>query len=261
MQRSPDTGSWLTTTPDYQNGTVLSAEEFRDSLRLRLGLDPVALPHRCDGCEQRFTVEHAMCCKKGGLVTLRHNDVMAEWHHLCALALTPSVVSDEPLINTGRDNREEMRQSAEPPKELRGDVSVHGFWAKGQTAIFDIRVTDVDARSYRSTDTKKVLRRHEEEKKKLYNDACLARRRSFTPLVFSVDGLRGQECEAASKRLASLLAAKWSRTYSEVCGFVRSRLALSLARSASRCLRGDRNPVHRSPITGWESGAGLALFR
>jgi hypothetical protein len=55
------------------------------------------------------------------------------------------------------------------------------------------------------------LAKHEEEKKRKYLDACLESRRQFTPLVFSVDGLMGQECKAATKRLASTLAAKWRR--------------------------------------------------
>jgi hypothetical protein len=76
-----------------------------------------------------------------------------------------------------------------------------------------------------------------------------------------VDGLIGKEAKAASKRLASALAGKWKRSYSEVCGFVRSRLSIALIRSSSRCLRADRNPTQRfrSPI--WDSGTGLGLYR
>ena len=66
--------------PDTLNGTVLSSEEFRDSLRLRYGLQPTALPTRCDGCSKNFSVEHAMSCKAGGLVHFRHNDVAGEWY-------------------------------------------------------------------------------------------------------------------------------------------------------------------------------------
>jgi hypothetical protein len=44
---------------------------------------------------------------------------------------------------------------------------------------------------------------------------------------FSIDGLLGKEATAASRRLASTLAGKWKRSYSEICGFVRrSRLLL-----------------------------------
>ena len=108
--------------------------------------------------------------------------------------------------------------------ELRGDVAAHGFWRRGTTTIFDVRITDTDARSYRRTDPHKVLRTQEAEKKAKYGEACAAARRHFTPLVFSVDGLSGPEAQAAQKKLARRLANKWHRTYSHVCGFVRSRL-------------------------------------
>jgi hypothetical protein len=262
LLRVKETGTWLTTTPDRLNGTELSAEEFRDSLRLRLGLPLLDLPDRCDGCGQKFSVGHAMSCKKGGLVLLRHNDVAAEWHHLCAQALTPSAVSDEPLIHSGRDSTVGVgTPDAVILQETRGDVAVHGFWKRGATAVFDIRVTDTDAPTYRGQAPRKVLAKQEKEKKDKYVEHCLARRRHFTPLVFSVDGLRGIEAEAAVKRLASRLAAKWKRTYSEVCGYVRSRLALTLVRTTSLCLRGARDPTARATHAVWDSGTGLALYR
>jgi hypothetical protein len=262
LVRAKETGTWLTTTPNRLNGTELSADEFRDSLRLRLGLAPLNLPAKCDGCGETFSVGHALICKQGGLVTLRHNDVAAEWHHLCARALTPAAVSDEPLIHHSRDGAAGTgAPGTEIRPEIRGDVAVHGFWRRGATAIFDIRVTDTDAPSYRGMAPKKVLEKHEKEKKDKYVEPCLARRRTFTPLVFSVDGLRGTEAEAASKRLASRLAAKWKRTYSEVCGFVRSRLALTLVRTTSLCLRGARDPTARASHATWDTGTGLTLYR
>jgi hypothetical protein len=261
IQRSKKTGAWLTTLPNILNGTDLSAEEFRDGLRLRLGLKPTALPPRCDGCGDHFTTEHAMSCRKGGLILQRHNDLVATWGQLCGQALTPSTVSDEPLIQQSRDTQVNGSTTTVPPPELRGDLAVHGFWTRGQTAIFDVRITDTDQPTHRNTDPSKVLLRQEKEKKDKYGALCIARRRTFTPLVFSVDGLIGKEGKAASKRLASCLAAKWKRSYSEVCGFVRSRLSIALLRSSSRCLRADRNPEHRIRAPVWDSGTGLGLYR
>jgi hypothetical protein len=262
VNRAKRTGAWLTAMPDTLNGTDLSAEEFRDSLRLRYGLPPRTLPSKCDGCSQDFTVEHALSCKKGGLVSLRHNDVAYEWHQLCAQALTPSAVTDEPLIHSGRDTQQRAHGLGnEVPPESRGDVSAHGFWKRGTTAIFDVRITDTDAPTYRNQDPVKVLASHEKLKKDKYLDKCLERRRQFTPLVFSVDGLRGREADAAAKRLAALLAAKWNRAYSDVCNYVRSRLAIALVRSTSMCLRGARDPTARATQPTWENGAGFALYR
>ena len=192
---------------------------------------------------------------------IRHNTVSDEWHHLCAQALTPAAVSDEPLIHTSQDRPTGPATQATPLEpDLRGNVAAHGFWHRGTTAIFDIRITDAEAPSQRGTAHHKILKRHEETKKAKYNEACLRRRRSFTPLVFTVDGLRGNEAIAASKKLASRLSSKWNRTYSEVCGYVRSRLSLALARAASHCLRADRDPIARTFHTPWESGTGLSLY-
>ena len=261
IKRSASTGAWLTTLPNLLNGSDLSSEEFRDGVRLRLGLKPTSLPPRCDGCGDHFTIEHAMSCRKGGLILHRHNDLVSTWGQLCGQALSPSTVTDEPLIQPSQDMPVIGTTRTVPSPELRGDLAVHGFWTKGQTAIFDVRITDTDQPTNRNTDPSKVLHRHEKEKKAKYGDLCIARRRTFTPLVFSVDGLLGKEAKAASKRLASSLVGKWKRSYSEICGFVRSRISFALVRSSSRCLRGDRNPTKRFHTPIWDSGTGLGLYR
>jgi hypothetical protein len=202
-----------------------------------------------------------MSCRKGGLILQRHNDLVTTWGQLCGQALSPSTVSDEPLIQPSRDLLMEGTTRTIPSPELRGDLAVHGFWTKGQTAIFDVRITDTDQPTNRHSAPSKVLLRHEKEKKKKYGDLCIAKRQTFTPLVFSIDGLHGKEATAASKRLASSLAAKWKRSYSEICGYVRSRISIALIRSSSRCLRADRTPTQRFRNPMWESGTGLGLYR
>jgi hypothetical protein len=111
-----------------------------------------------------------------------------EWHALCAQALTPSQVTDEPLIPQSRiavDCANGNVRMVDPP-ERRGDVAAHGFWKRGVTAIFDIRVTNTDQRSYRTSTPLKILKRQEkQEKKSKYSEACKQQaRRHFTPLVF-----------------------------------------------------------------------------
>ena len=77
-------------------------------------------------------------------------------------------------------------------------------------------------------------------KKDKYLQACLDRRRSFTPLVYSVNGMACKEAQAFEKRITSLLADKWNRTYSELVRYVPGRMAMSILRSNSVCLRGAR---------------------
>jgi IS1 family transposase len=179
---------------------------------------------------------------------------------MCARDLKPSAVSDEPYIHTGRDSQQ--RQGDEGKlidKDLRGNIGVHGFWKTGQSTIFDIRITDIDCASWRDRDPHKVLAQHEKEKKKTYSAACTDRRRHFTPLVFSCDGMIAAEASAAIKRVASLLSQKWHRSYSETCAYVRSRI--SLVRAASHCLRGSRDPSARVSHATWETGTGMGLYR
>ena len=101
MRRAEKTGAWLTVLPSTVNGTELGAQEWRDALFLRYGLDPPDLPTDCDGCEARFTISHTLDCKKGGLVTARQNDLRDGVADLTGKAFTPSHVRDDPLIYSG----------------------------------------------------------------------------------------------------------------------------------------------------------------
>jgi hypothetical protein len=47
-----------------------------------------------------------MTCKKEGLILLHHNDLLLEWQELCVQTLSPSAVSDKPLIHNGQGFQE-----------------------------------------------------------------------------------------------------------------------------------------------------------
>jgi glutaredoxin-related protein len=72
-----------------QNGTELSAQEFRDALLVRYTRCPPDLPIQCGGCQQKFSVCHALECKRGGLVISRHNEIRDELSDLASKALYP----------------------------------------------------------------------------------------------------------------------------------------------------------------------------
>ena len=84
------------------NGTELGDQEWNDALFLRYGLDPLDLPTHCNVCEARFTISHALDCKKVVLVTARHNKICDGVAELDGKYFTPYYVHDEPLIHSGR---------------------------------------------------------------------------------------------------------------------------------------------------------------
>jgi len=49
LEKMGETGAWLTVTPVCLHGTIISADEWQDNARLRVGLRPHRLCERCDG--------------------------------------------------------------------------------------------------------------------------------------------------------------------------------------------------------------------
>ena len=94
------------------------------------------------------------------------------------------------------------------PIESWVDVSVHGLWKWGTTALFDIRIVHLDVGSYLRQTSAKSLATAEKEKKEKYLQPYLECRHYFTPMVYSVDGITGTESVAAQRRLALLLRSK-----------------------------------------------------
>ena len=262
LDRMKETGAWLAVIPDRFSGTALSLQEWHDNLSLRYGKTPRGLPRKCDGCGAGFTVEHGLSCKKGGLVSIRHDDVHDEWAHLCGLALTSSRVTTEPLIHYGDGMGASLggttgnRNGNTLGEEARGDVSAHGFWQKGRSTIFDVRITDTDSKSYGNTASDKLLERFAQLKRDKYDEACLERRKDFTPLCYSVDGMACKAARAAEKRLVSLLSVKWDWQYSEMVNFVRTRMSLAVVRSNTLLLRSER--MHTWHRRAPEDGSAIA---
>ena len=96
--RGEQTGTWLSVLPSTVHGTELSAQEFGDAILLWYGIIPPNLPATCNGCEAGFILQHALGCKKGGLVIFQHNEIQDELVHLAAKSHTPFAICDKPLI-------------------------------------------------------------------------------------------------------------------------------------------------------------------
>ena len=289
----------LSAVPHRLNSTELSREEFRDNLCLRYGLMPEDIPATCDIFGKKCSIEHALSCPMGGLVLEKNNNAAKEWGDLGARALVPGAFTYEQKINSstvqgerngaraqqeggeadivtdtvgeaqrgrGRTVNGAARLTGQPghvvvSAESRADVSSYGFWNRGTTTMFDIRIVNLDAGSYLHMTPEKALAKTEKEKKDLYLQACLERRSTFTPIVYSADGIPGTKALAAQKRLAALLSYKLKREYFKMCGFVRARMSLAIVRSNSLLLHGPRDKEahiqQRSELT---DGAVMALL-
>ena len=68
-------GVWLSIFPNWWNGSGLSADEWRDNICLRYSHSPLDMSAACDGHRAKITVEHALSCKMGGLVKIRHDAI------------------------------------------------------------------------------------------------------------------------------------------------------------------------------------------
>jgi hypothetical protein len=188
------------------------------------------------------SLQHALECKKGGKVILRHNELRDETADLAAKAFIPSAIRNEPLNYTSCPAVKMPALDPHPSVTLnmhknrsadRGDLSICGLWQRQTDCIIDVRVTDTDAKSNLSKDPAKVLEAHEKGKKRKYLAPCIAQRRHFTPFAVSTDGLIGKEAKSVLKALSIKLAEKWEKPYTVVRGYVNTRMSIAISHCPS----------------------------
>ena len=238
MAREIGSSNWLSALPLEEFGFNLNKQEFKDSLALRYGLHIFGLPDYCV-CGAHFSIDHAMICKRGGFISIRHNEI----NQLTASLLKYEVCKDveiEPELLPLTGERFQHR-TLNMSENARLDVSARGFWIRGQRAFFDTRVFYPLAPSYLNQELKSLHRQHESEKRRTYNQRILqVEMGSFSPLVFTSSGGQAQECSLFYSRLAGMIAEKRNQHKSVVKAWLRCRLGFSLLRSALICLRGSR---------------------
>ena len=179
QQRAPDASkekgasSWLSSLSIAEYGFALHKGAFRDALCLRYGWRPPHLPSNCV-CGKQYTNEHALSYACGGLPSIRHNQLP----DITAQLLTEAChsVGTEPLL---------------------------------QNAFFDVRVFNPYAPSHHGTTLAQCYRRHEQEKKRAYEEKVReVEHGSFSPLIFSTSIGMGPIATVVYKRIATLIAEK-----------------------------------------------------
>ena len=189
-------------------------------------------------CDAKFDVEHALTCKRGGFVTIRHNEVRDFTAEL--LGETCNDVAIEPML-TPLTGETFTYKTANTDDHARLDVSARGVWVKGSRAFFDVRVFNPLAQSYNSQTLKAAHKTNENQKKREYGERILnVEHGSFTPLVFSCLGGMSVECSHFYNRIADRISEKRDINTSKGRAWVRTKLSFCLLRSTHLCIRGSR---------------------
>ena len=153
--------SWLTALPLKEEGYTLNKQSFWDLIRLRFGWSLKRFPETCE-CGSKFTVEHALSCKKGGFITLRHNVI----RNITATALREVChnVCVEPRLQP-LSGETFQQTTSNKSDEARADICARGFWSTGQMAFFDVRVFNPNAKRYVNQEVSKTYETNEKEKR------------------------------------------------------------------------------------------------
>ena len=251
--REQGASSWLSALPLEKHGFALNKSEFRDAIALRYNRHIDNLPSLCV-CGTRFDVSHAMNCKRGGFINARHDAIRDFETSLLSKVCTD--VESEPHLQPVTTEIL-SGQSSNTSADARLDIRARGFWRRGQNAYFDVRVTNADCASQVNSSIPSILRRHEEAKKREYNERVMhIEQGTFTPLVFTTTGSMGPECMQFHKSLAEKLAIKSGERYAYVMNFIRCKLSFMCIRSSLLCLRGSRT-VRRNQV---ESACDFGLY-
>ena len=188
-------------------------------MNLRYGKDLKGLPSKCP-CGQSFNMTHALNCKTGGFITIRHNRV----RDFEAQLLTE--ISNDVEIESPLQPLEAEIIIGLTSVNARASVGARGFWRKGQNAFFDVRITNTKSESQRHLTSEKIFTKHEREKKRQYNNRIMnVEHGTFTPLVFSVNGGMAKECLKFHKFVAEKIANKSGCRYEKFLSIIKCKLS------------------------------------
>ena len=158
LECASETGasSWISTLPVEEHGFCLSKGAFRDAISLRQSWTIQNVSSTC-ACGTPFAVDYAMSCHKGGLPTLRHNEIRDFAAEL--LREVCHNVSVEPGLQA-LDGEHIRPRTANREDEEGLDIRANGFWSRGQEAFLDVRVFHPNAPTYHNRDLAALYKMH-----------------------------------------------------------------------------------------------------
>ena len=192
IEINSETGAslWLSTLPIKDEGFQIDKQSFWDLIKIRYNHQLDRLPKFC-ACGATYNLDHALSCKKGGFVTLRHNTIRDLTANLLS-EVCKDVRIEPPLHQLSGESLEGATTNKKDDARL--DIAARGFWVSGQKAFFDVRVFNPIAGRYRNQNASKACESNEKEKKRNYNSRILeVEHGSFTPIVFTAMGGMGRE--------------------------------------------------------------------
>ena len=160
-------------------------------------------------------------------------------HFLVRFAPTLTV---EPQLQPLDNWRLNLRNAVTSP-EARLDMKAGGFWSRGVTAFFDVRVTHGNSKCNQGKATSKIFKEQEEEKKRKYQQRVLdVEMGSFTPLVLestvgwepTATAFSNAQPRSSQKRIRNLITLLSLEL--EHCFVLRFT-----------CIGGPRTPFHKIP--------------
>ena len=110
--REKGASTWLSTLPLKDLNYVLNRQEFQDSIRLRYGWKIQGVPSKC-ACGNVNSIYHALDCKLGGYVSMRHNAI----RDTAAFFLQKAKCKDvgiEPALLTVKSNQAPSQERPTP---------------------------------------------------------------------------------------------------------------------------------------------------
>ena len=152
------------------------------------------------------------------------------------------VSASQPVVQLNRVNPDQHEHGLK-----RGDLLVHGFFKRSTDVIVDIKVINLQSRSYRGVSAATALKNAEKFKKRKYAKLCARQRRTFVPFVISCCGVLGPEAQTFLQRLAQLYSDKYDQPYSRSRAYLNKLVDVALVRSCNHCIRGSR--VHRKHMS------------
>ena len=132
LAKGKGASNWLTVIPNKDMECDLNEREFKDAIHLRYDWEITSIPTVCV-CGDRFSVDHAMICERGGFIIQRYNELRD--HEADLLDLVCNGVETDPVLQ--EISGETLNSGANLACDARLDIHARGFWERQKSTFFD----------------------------------------------------------------------------------------------------------------------------